>query len=104
MPKYLCVLILLVLGALCACRPSEPCPPRPDDTTGYLKKICLHVVNNQIKVDPANPAEYKIKRLEDRTENGRAVVWVFLNCCGLGDIAVFDKHTGELIKFQVGAY
>lgn len=104
MKKCIFVLLMFILTVLCACQPSEPCPPRPDDATGYLQKICLHIVNNNIKVDPAKPAEYKIKRLEDRTENGRAVVWVFLNCCGLGDIAVFDKETGELVKFQVGAY
>ena len=104
MTKYILLSSLLILAALSACRPSEPCPPRPNDSTGYLQKICLHVVNNKIKVDPANPAEYEIKKMEERTDEGRAVVWVFLNCCGMGDIAIFDKNTGELIKFQVGAY
>lgn len=95
---------MFIITTLGACQPSEACPPRPDDATGYLQKICLHVVNNKIKVDPADPAKYTIKKMEDRTDNGRAVVWVFLNCCGMGDIAIFDKATGELIKFQVGAY
>lgn len=104
MTKCILLIVVLLTAALTACRPADPCPTRTDDSTGYLQKICLHVVNNNIKTEPANPAEYRIKRLEDRTENGRAVVWVFLNCCGMGDIAIFDKNTGELIKFQVGAY
>ncbi|MDL1898653.1 hypothetical protein FBQ82_20605 [Anaerolineae bacterium CFX7] len=104
MAKIVLGIVVLVLAALGACQSSAPCPPRPDDATGYLQKICLHVVNNKIKVAPANPAQYDIKKIETRTEDGRAVVWVFLDCCGMGDIAIFDKETGELKKFMTGAY
>ena len=47
--------------------------------------------------------QYRIKRVEDRDDNGRRVVWVFLNCCGLGDIGVIDKVSGEVIQFRQGA-
>lgn len=82
---------------------TDPCPPRPDDSTGYLVTICRYIQNKGLNVDPANPAEYQIKQVEERTENGRAVVWVFLNCCYLGDIAVIDKDSGQVIDFRVGA-
>ena len=107
------------LGLLAACAPGatpapEPtvtqqtitpdCPARPDDANGYLAAICRYVIDHQINVDPAKPATYAIKRTEERTQDNRAVVWVFLNCCGLGDIAVIDPVTNEVIDFRVGAY
>ena len=82
---------------------AEACPPRADDPTGYLTTICRHIQEQQINVSPADPAQYQIKSIEERTENGRKVVWVFLNCCYLGDIAIIDKETGEVIQFRVGA-
>lgn len=30
-------------------------------------------------------------------------VWVFLTCCYLGDVAILDAATGEVIEFHVGA-
>ena len=86
-------------------RPASPdCPARPDDANDYLAAICRYVIDHQINVDPAQPATYAIKRTEERTQDNRAVVWVFLNCCGLGDIAVIDPVTNEVIDFRVGAY
>jgi hypothetical protein len=82
---------------------ADACPPRTDDPSGYLTSICRHIQEQQINVSPADPAQYQIKSTEERTENGRKVVWVFLNCCYLGDIAVIDKETGQVIQFRVGA-
>ena len=31
------------------------------------------------------------------------VVLVFLNCCYLGDVAIVDAETGEVIDFRLGA-
>ena len=78
------------------------CEPRQDDPEGYLFKICLYIQEKQIDVSPADPTGYHIKRIEEVEENGRPVLWVFLDCCYLGDIAVIDKATGEVIGFQVG--
>ena len=52
---------------------------------------------------PVDPTQYRIKRVEERDDNGRRVVWVFLNCCGLGDIGVIDKASGEVVEFRQGA-
>jgi hypothetical protein len=99
----LAVLLLLAgAGAYVALRPA-PCGPRADDPQQYLLRICEHVRANAIDVSPADPARYGIKRLEERAEDGRQVVWVFLNCCYLGDIAVIDKASGQVLSFRVGA-
>jgi hypothetical protein len=79
------------------------CPPRPDDPTGYLTTICNYIQANQVNVAPADPYRYQIKQIEERTENGQPVVWVFLNCCSMGDNAVLDKATGQVVSFRVGA-
>jgi len=83
---------------------STACPPRTDDPTGDLVAICTYIQSHKINVAPADPANYKIKRVEERTQNKRPVLWIFLNCCGLGDIAVIDKNSGDVISFQVGAH
>lgn len=83
---------------------TTDCPPRPDDAAGYLAKICRYVIDHKVNINPAKPATYAVKRTEERTQDNRAVVWVFLNCCGMGDIAVIDTVTGEVIDFRVGVY
>jgi hypothetical protein len=95
-------LTLLALSFWLFSGPST-CEPRQDDPEGYLLKICVYIQEKQINVSPADPTRYQIKRIEEREENGRPVLWVFLNCCYLGDIAVIDKATGEVINFEVGA-
>lgn len=94
------VLVFAALG--CAPAPRD-CPPRPDDSTGYLVAICRYVRAKNIDVSPANPATYNIKRIESRTQGTRQVVWVFLDCCYLGDMAVIDPASGEVLSFQAGA-
>ena len=83
---------------------TTDCPPRPDDGYGYLEAICHYVIDHHINIEPGKPTTYTIKRIEERTQDNRAVVWVFLNCCGMGDIAIIDPATGEVIDFRVGAY
>lgn len=93
---------LIVLWSFYAAQP-RPCEPRADDPDGYLYQICVYIQTHQIDVTPADPADYQIVRIEDRLEDGREVRWVFLNCCYMGDIAIIDKATGEIIDFRVGA-
>ena len=97
--------VILALLALYFWVLSGPttCEPRQDDPEGHLLRICLYIQEKQLDVSPADPTAYQIKRIEERDENGRPVLWVFLNCCYLGDIAVIDKASGEVIDFQVGA-
>jgi hypothetical protein len=84
-------------------QPTITCSPQPDDRDGYLLKLCTYIQARHIDTRPADPTQYHIKRIEDREDNGRPVVWIFLNCCGLGDIAVIDKTSGEVIDFRHGA-
>src|SRR5688572_1261482 len=95
-------LTLLALSFWLFSGPST-CEPRQDDPEGYLFKICLYIQEKQIDVSPADPTGYHIKRIEEREENGLLVLLFFLNFCYLGDIAVIDKATGEVISFEVGA-
>jgi hypothetical protein len=83
--------------------PTITCSPQADDRDGYLLKLCTYIQARHIDTRPADPTHYHIKRVEDREDNGRPVVWVFLDCCGLGDSAVIDKTSGEVIDFRRGA-
>lgn len=84
---------------------ADACPERLDDESGYLTAVCHYLVNNGISVEPGDPATYTIRSTsEEKDESGRTIVWLFLNCCGMGDIAKIDKATGEVIDFQAGAY
>ena len=84
-------------------KPTITCRPQADDRDGYLLKLCTYIQVRHIDVQPADPTQYRIKHVEDREDNGRRVVWVFLNCCGLGDIGVIDKVSGEVVQFRQGA-
>lgn len=83
---------------------TADCPLRDDDPNGYLTLICRYIVDNGIDVKPANQADYQIKEIQETTEKGRPVVRVYLNCCGMGDIAVIDSETGEVLSFRAGAF
>lgn len=83
-------------------RPATGCTPKPDDPEQYLARICEYIRANHIDVSPGDPDGYTIKAIDERVEDGRPVVWVFLNCCYMGDIAVIDKQTGAVIRFQIG--
>jgi hypothetical protein len=104
-PWLLVAACVVVIGAgavlLWPARPTR-CEPRPDDPTGYLLPICEYILANAIDVSPADPNRYAIKRLEERVEDGRPVVWVFLDCCYLGDIAIIDKQSGTVQSFRPG--
>lgn len=83
---------------------TAECPLRDNDPGGYLTLICRYVHDNNLDVKPADPAVYQIKEIEESFQNARTVATVSLNCCGMGDRAVIDKETGEVLSFQAGAY
>ena len=83
---------------------TADCPLRDNDPNGYLTLICRHVVESGINVEPANPTDYTIKDSQESTQNGRPVVMLFLNCCGMGDRAVIDTETGEVLSFDTGDF
>ncbi len=76
------------LGKNCSCEKGED----PDD---YLYKICMYLKNEEF--GPENPCNYKISKIE---ESGNYII-VQLNCCYMGDYAIFNKETKELIEFHV---
>ncbi len=83
---------------------TADCPLRENDPNGYLTLICRHVVESGINVEPANPAAYTIRDSQESNQNGRPVAMLFLNCCGMGDRAVIDTETGEVLSFDAGDF
>jgi hypothetical protein len=80
------------------------CPLFKNDPAHYLRAICQYIVDNEIDVSPADPMQYAIKDVQFSTApDGRETVWVFLNCCYMGDYAIIDVATGEVLKFRAGA-
>lgn len=77
------------------------CEPREDDANGYLYKICIYLKEQGEKYSDV-PCNYSIREVEVDTLNGKQVVRVNLNCCYLGDVALFDSATKELIDFSYG--
>ena len=69
---------------------------------GYLYKICEYVHKQQIPVG-INPANYNIRRLVEKTsEETKPTIDVWLDCCYMGDAAIFDRKTGEIRAFHLG--
>lgn len=78
------------------------CRPRPDDPTGYLVKICEFLAaSDNIYVD-VDPNLYNIESIATQEWNGRDVIWVYLDCCYMGDIAFIDPETEEVLDFSPG--
>jgi hypothetical protein len=104
---FLILLLLLLLGTFAFYRTRQtavtPCPPPAADPDGYLAAICQYTRDNDIDVSPSNPARYEIVRTETGEQDGRSVTLIFLNCCYLGDVAIVDAETGEVIDFRLGA-
>jgi hypothetical protein len=83
--------------------PGVECRPRDDDPTGYLVLICEYLVAHaDTIITGVDPNSYNIERIEPRTEDGRDVLYVWLDCCYMGDYAVIDVETGEVIAFSPG--
>jgi hypothetical protein len=103
---FLILLLLILLGIFTFYRMRQtaatPCPSPTADPDGYLANICQYVRDNNLDVSPGNPARYQIVRTEMSERNGRSVILIFLNCCYLGDVAIVDAATGEVIDLQLG--
>ncbi len=82
---------------------TQTCLLVHSDPNGYLYKICEYVHKHQIPVG-INPANYNIRRLVERTsEDGKPTIEVWLDCCYMGDAAIFDRKTGEIRAFHLGS-
>lgn len=72
------------------------------DPNGYLRKICEYVHKHQIPTG-TNPASYNIRRIVESTDqDGKPTIEVWLDCCYMGDAAIFDRKTGEIRAFHLG--
>lgn len=98
----LALTIVLILISCSALEKNTSCPSPIADPNGYLVAICEYIRDNDIDVSPADPADYEIIRTEMSDQNGRSVILVFLNCCYMGDVAIIDAETGEVIDFRIG--
>ncbi len=83
---------------------ANACPLFKNDPQHYLRAICQYIADHEIDVSPADPLQYAVKDLQYSTApDGRETVWVFLNCCYMGDYAIIDVATGEVLEFRAGA-
>ena len=80
------------------------CLPRADDPEGYLLSICEYVLENDINTSPADPSQFNIKEMGEQTQDGREVLVIFLDCCGMGDRAILHADTGEVLEYHLGDY
>lgn len=87
-------------------RPKGPfeydCSPRPDDSEGYLVKVCEYLNKHQIWVGQFHTFEIDQTFLNE--EDGREVLTILFSCCGTGDMAGIDMETGEVLYYSVGAW
>ena len=77
---------------------AGPCTRQAGDTAGYLLKTCEYVVKEKIEVT-AHPNTWNITKVGDETVEGKSAVAVYFSCCGPGDVAFFDKTTGEVYAY-----
>ena len=105
MKRQILAVILLVTATLLPTHgiAADSCPTREADQNGYLNKICHYLLENKINVAPGSPERYKIKEIVEIERGGRKIVEVRLDCCHMGDIALIDKTSGEVISFHLGA-
>lgn len=101
---FLVLFGVILMGGVIACRSqdSEPCPAETADPDGYLHTICEYIIANEIDVSPGKPDKYKILRTEVSDREDGPVVMVFLSCCYMGDRALIDQETGEVLDFWLG--
>ena len=64
-----------------------------------LYKICKYIVDNKLASKPANPCDFKVRKIEEDTLNGNSIYRVTLTCCYMGDQALIDKQTNEVIGY-----
>jgi hypothetical protein len=64
-----------------------------------LYKICKYITDNKLNSEPANPCEFKVRRIEDDTLNGKSIYRVTLNCSYMGDVILIDKQTNEVFSY-----
>lgn len=103
------VLVIVVSGcALTSGQGPDPvdlsqveCEPREDDPEGYLFTICKYLKENE-EYYPVDPNQLTIVKMEMKEYEGRQAIYIELDCCYAGDMAVIDAETGEVLIFWFG--
>lgn len=68
-----------------------------------LYKICRYIVDNKLISKPANPCDFKVREIISDTLKGQPINRVTLTCCYMGDQALIDEYTNEVIGYIPGA-
>jgi hypothetical protein len=104
-PRLSAVILITGIGAIlgaCEYASTQTCLLVRCDPNGYLRKICEYIHKQQIPTG-TNPANYNIRRIVESTgQDGKPTIEVWLDCCYMGDVAIFDKTTGEIWAFHLG--
>jgi hypothetical protein len=77
---------------------TAPCVEQPHENREYLLKACEHIKKNKIEVT-SHPNTWKVTLVRDETIQGQTWLAVHFSCCGPGDVAFFDKTTGEVAAY-----
>jgi len=77
---------------------TEPCLRQPKDDSAYLLKTCEYVVATKLEVT-AHPNTWTVTKIDDEIVDGKLTTAVHFSCCGPGDVAFFDKNTGQVCAY-----
>ena len=77
---------------------TDPCIRQPGENSEYLYKACEYVVGKKVEVT-SHPNTWTVTKLADETVDGKAVTAAHFSCCGPGDVAFFDKSTGDFYAY-----
>ena len=83
--------------------PPHPCEPRDNDPNGYMIRICEYLNEAQLNLGTPWKTINMLSNQEEERE-GRRVIVVRMDCCGMGDRAIIDKETGEVLDYSLGNY
>ena len=71
---------------------------QPGDKDGYLAKACEYILAKKVPVS-MHPNGWSIARVEDEALEGKIVLAVHFSCCLTGDVAFFDRNSGQLVAY-----
>ena len=77
---------------------TDPCVRQRGENSEYLFKACEYVVSKKVEVT-RHPNTWTVTRVADETVDGKAVLAAHFSCCGPGDVAFFDKDTGNFYAY-----
>jgi len=77
--KYLLMIFTVFTLVSCTHQNYQPdCNTAGTDPDGYLKKICSHIVENKLDVNPGKADKYEIREISEIEKNGKKLIMVQL--------------------------